>query len=313
MGKVTHTLMNGGTLQILNIDDFHRRYMERAILGEKQYIVELKTDPFKFYIDFDYKADYPLEDSVALGMFKAWEQAVPGPVYVAKSPPRVVDGLWKSGFHLVWPERTVTKGVYTRLRNSIVLKTPEMADFIDSPTSGLRMLWSHKFPVGKPYVPWVKIQKGGFVSDLDQNPNVQMLNLFSIRSSEKASSETDERSESSSDALENFIRRFVKGHAACNVKKVLRKGSDMVVQTDSTYCENLGDHHRSNHVWFLIRGGKLSQKCHCKCDVVRKKGKKCKDFTGTPHVVPQSILEELDPESDEESAGVEPINILQLF
>ena len=310
MGKVTHTLMNGGTLQILNIDDFHRRYMERAISGEKQYLVELKTDPFKFYIDFDYKDDYPLEDSVALGMFKAWEQAVPGPVYVAKSPARVVDGLWKSGFHLVWPERTVTKGVYTRLRNSIVLKTPDVADFIDSPTSGLRMLWSHKFPVGKPYVPWVKIQKGGFISILDQNPNVQMLNMFSIRAPENTETE-DTTSSGSVDALENFIRKHVRGHSACNVKKLLRKGTDIVVQTDSTYCENLGDHHRSNHIWFLIRGGKLFQKCHCKCDVVRKKGKKCKDFTGTPYVIPQSVLEDLHPESDSEEEQI--VDVMRLF
>lgn len=309
MGKVTHTLMNGGTLQILNIDDFHKRYMERAILGEKQYIVELKTDPFKFYIDFDYKNQDPLPDEEALRLLIAWEEAVPGPIYVARSPPRIVDGLWKSGFHVIWPERTVTKAWYTRLRNSIILKTPEVADFIDSPTSGLRMLWSHKFPVGKPYVPWIKIHKSK-VTNLDTTPNVQMLSLFSIKSDEEAQVPSSGPSQSSG-ALEEFIRKYIRGHEACNIKKILRRGNDLVIQTDSTYCDNLGDCHRSNHVWFLVRNGRIHQKCHCKCDVVRKRGKKCKDFTGTPYVVPQSILQELEPDDEEEPEG--EINILAMF
>ena len=296
MGKVTHTIMNGGTLQISNLEDFHKRYVEKILTGEKQYIVELKTDPFKFYIDFDYKGSEPLADDTALEIFKQWEESVKGPVYVARARPRVVDGLWKSGFHLIWPEKTVTKATFTRYKNSIVLSTPHLKDYIDEPTSGLRMLWSHKHPVGKPYIPWISI-RNGLVKTLEPVPNSSMLNIFSIRADEESTE--NERSESS-EALENFIRKYIRGHAACNVKKLLRRGEDLVVQTDSTYCENLGDRHKSNHVWFLIRDGKISQKCHCKCDVVRKKGKKCKDFTGTPHRLPQSVLEDLQPDEDED-------------
>lgn len=307
MGKITHTIMNGGTLEISNLEDFHKRYVEKILTGEKQYIVELKTDPFKFYIDFDYKGSETLAEDSALEIFKQWEESVSGPVYVARARPRMVDGLWKSGFHLVWPERTVTKATYTRYKNSIVLSTPSVKEFIDEPTSGLRILWSHKHPVGKPYLPWICIHKG-VVKHLETVPNSTMLSRFSIRASEETTGD-QERSESS-EALENFIRKYIRGHSACNVKKILKRGEDLVIQTDSTYCENLGDRHKSNHVWFIIHDGKISQKCHCKCDVVRKKGKKCKDFTGTPYRLPLSVLEDLQPDVEEE---FERIDIMTAF
>jgi hypothetical protein len=300
--------MTGGTLQITNNDDFFRRYVEKVLTGEKQYIVELKTDTFKFYIDFDFKASEPLDDATATTYFIEWEKAVTGPVYIAKARPRLVDGLWKSGYHLIWPNKTVTKATYARMKNSIVLKTsPDVAEYIDEPTSGLRMLWSHKYPVGKPYIPWISIHNSK-ITNLETTPNSNMLKNFSIQAphDEEVNNEPAE----SNEALENFIRKYIRGHEACNVKRIIRKGNDLIIQTDSTFCENLGGTHKSNHVWFLIRDGKIHQKCHCKCDVVRRKGKKCKDFTGIPHRIPTSILEELEPEPDDES---EIINVLEAF
>ena len=307
MGKVTHVIMTGGTLEITDTLGFYGRYIQRVVLGERQYIVEMKTEKFKFYIDFDFKGSEAMHDDRALKIFKDWESVIQGPVYVAKAPARIVDGEWKSGFHLVWPDRVVSKQTYTKLRNSAVLKTPELSDFIDVPSSGLRMLWSHKNPVGKPYVPFVSIYKG-VVTLLDTSPNVNMLSKFSIRADSNGASENENSTDS---ALEEFIRKHVKGQEACNIKKILTNKQGIVVQTDSTYCENLGERHKSNHIWFLIKGGKIYQKCHCKCDVKRSKGVTCSKFSGTGHILPPSILESLDPE-DEEYEDVE-INILDMF
>lgn len=307
MGKVTHVVMTGGTLEITDTIGFYGRYIQRVVLGEKQHIVELKTDKFKFYIDFDLKDDEPMSDSRAISIFKDWESEIRGPVYVAKAPARIVDGQWKSGFHLVWPERTVTKQGYTKLRNSAVLKTPQLADFIDVPSSGLRMLWSHKHPVGKPYVPFVSILRGT-VQTLDPTPNLNMLVTFSIRSDSLEHSTTDNSADS---ALEEFIRKHIRGQEACNVKKILTNKQGIIVQSDSTYCENLGDRHKSNHVWFIIKNGKIHQKCHCKCDIKRLKGVTCSKFIGTGHILPPSILESLEPESDTEDN--DETNILDMF
>jgi hypothetical protein len=309
MGKVTHVVMTGGTLEITDTMGFYGRYIQRVVLGEKQHIVEMKTDRFKFYIDFDLKDAEQMQDERAIQIFKEWESVIEGPVYAAKAPCRIVDGQWKSGFHLIWPDRVVSKQGYTKLRNSAVMKTPDLADFIDTPSSGLRMLWSHKHPVGKPYVPFVSIFKGQ-VKHLDPSPNVNMLSKFSIRADSLLPVTSDDKQ--SDTALEMFIRKHVKGQDACNIKRILANKQGTVIQTDSTYCENLGGRHKSNHIWFLVKNGILYQKCHCQCDVKRLKGVTCNKFVGTGHVIPPSILESLDPESDAETEDG-PVNILSMF
>lgn len=309
----THVMMNGGTMQVQDSKKFWSSYIEKVITGEKQYIVEMKLEKFKFYVDFDYKSGAPISDDEAKELFTQWEQTIRGPVYVARTPSRVVDGFWKSGFHLIWSEKPIKKQGYTRLRNALIIKTPEVAKFIDTPTSGLRMLWSHKYPTGKPYVPWIRIEKG-VISHLETTPNVTMLDKFSIQalSSSEDVLHTDQASISESESkLEAFIRKHIRGQGSCNIKKILRtKAGDICVQTDSSYCENLGSSHKSNHVWFLIRNDRIYQKCHCTCDVKRRFGVTCKKFTGKAHIVPSSILDEI--EAPEEEVDDE-INILDLF
>ena len=304
-------MMNGGTLSVKDHKKFLNVYLEKVLLNEKQYMVEMKTQKFKFYIDFDFKDQ--LSDEDATELFLAWESAVKGPVYVAKTAQRIVDGYWKSGFHLIWPERIVKKQTYTRFRNSIILKTPHVADFIDSPTSGLRMLWSHKYPVGKPYVPWIRIHNGK-VEQLSPVPNLHMLEKFSIQvfdDGDETSTKEEAIIQETSSKLETYIRKHIRGQEACNVKKIIRnKDSHFCIQTDSNYCENLGDRHKSNHVWFMIHSNRIQQKCHCTCDVKRKFGVTCKKFTGRAHILPHSILEELD-KLDLQDDTVD--NILDLF
>lgn len=310
MVQTTHVMMNGGTLSISDCKKFWGSYIEKVITGDRQFMVEMKLEQFKFYVDFDYKSvESPISDEDAQKLFLQWEQAVKGPVYIAKTPARVVDGFWKSGFHLIWSERPIKKQSYTRLRNSLILKTPEVAKYIDTPTSGLRMLWSHKHPVGKPYVPWIKIDKG-HVTRLDTNPSVEMLEKFSIQWFSEVSEPVQEPAPVSS-KIEEFIRKHIRGQESCNIKKVLRtKAGDICIQTDSSYCENLGSKHKSNHVWFLVKANRIYQKCHCTCDVKRRFGVTCKKFEGRAYIVPSSILEEL--EATEEIVD-EKINILDLF
>ena len=308
-------MMNGGTLSVSDCKKFWGSYLEKVITGDKQYVVEMKLDKFKFYVDFDYKSvESPISDEDAQKLFIQWEQAVKGPVYIAKTPARVVDGFWKSGFHLIWSERPIKKQSYTRLRNSIILKTPDFAKFIDTPTSGLRMLWSHKHPIGKPYVPWIKIDKG-HVSRLDSNPSVDMLEKFSIQdfSENEEVKETVGAPSPCENRIESFIRRHIRGQESCSIKKILRtKAGDICIQTDSSYCDNLGSKHKSNHVWFLVKSNRIYQKCHCTCDVKRRFGVTCKKFEGRAHIVPSSILEELESSTINE-VDDEKYNILDFF
>lgn len=51
-----------------------------------------------------------------------------------------------------------------------------------------------------------------------------------------------------------------------------------LASSSSRYCQNKGEEHESNHVFFHVDARGIRQKCHCKCDVSRQYGK-CMDFT----------------------------------
>ena len=97
--------------------------------------------------------------------------------------------------------------------------------------------------------------------------------------------------------LEAFINNM-KGHEKVRINKIFKgdKNDAYFVGTDSSYCENAGKDHSSNHVWFLVqeKDMKISQKCFCRCDVLRKRGF-CKDFTGKGYELTPTLRDKLFP------------------
>jgi hypothetical protein len=97
--------------------------------------------------------------------------------------------------------------------------------------------------------------------------------------------------------LETFIHNM-KGHEKVRINKLFKsdKGDAYFVGTDSSYCENAGKEHSSNHVWFLVQetDSKIAQKCFCRCDVLRKGGF-CKDFTGRRYELNPTLRDKLFP------------------
>jgi hypothetical protein len=146
--------------------------------------------------------------------------------------------------------------------------------------SGLRMLWSHKKPSGDPYIPWKSLSGQEF----SKEPNADILKLFSVRvegnDSEKIHSETVHI-----DGIEEFIQRYMMGQRRTRIKRVQRHEQDgWYVQSDSTFCENIKREHKSNHVWFSIRSGRVSQRCF---------DDECAKFNGQEHILPPSIVKQL--------------------
>ena len=109
--------------------------------------------------------------------------------------------------------------------------------------------------------------------------------------------------------LETYIRTNMKGQDQARIGKIFKdeKGGAYFVSTDSSYCENVGGKHSSNHVWFLIKDVKISQKCFCRCEILRKKGF-CKDFAGREHELSPSIVKLLYPnkKTDKIKKAIQP-------
>jgi len=278
--------MDGGILDVpyKDSDAFLVEYL--AVLQRKQkvYMVEQKTDVFKFFVDLDWRAREPIDDDTLLGIIERMCSAVPGKCLVARAPVRTEeDGMIKSGVHIHWPDTLVTRAEALAFRTRILLEMdddPEWNDRIDSSVyggSGLRMIGSHKMPTGDPYVPWIP-------GASDERITLEQLREFSIRcKSEEAQSSVTEVTNHA--PLETYIRKYIPGQEHARVKRIGRKGTQSLwVQSDSKYCENVKAEHKSNHVWFSVYGDTICQRCH---------DEDCNGFVGREFILSPSIVEEL--------------------
>jgi hypothetical protein len=282
-GPGTHVLMDGGILQVPweQLDEFYTEYIHAVRTGTRLYIVEQKTEIFKFFVDLDYKSELALSDKEVRELADLMSNVVSKPCVIARAPPRQVGRFIKSGVHFHWPDVYVTKKEALALRTRILLELPEdpeWAQRIDSSVyggSGLRMLWSHKKEKGEDTEPYVPLDHVG-------PPTKEILALFAVRTNKQAETCTIELTCA---PLERFIQRHLKGQSRARVRRVIRKGQNrIVVQTDSRYCERIQGEHRSNHVWFGIQGDRICQLCH---------DDDCKKFVGQEHILSPSIVEEL--------------------
>ena len=97
--------------------------------------------------------------------------------------------------------------------------------------------------------------------------------------------------------LEAFIRKNMHGQESSSVTNVYAHDKIYLVSTNSRYCENIERKHASNHVWFLIEGDVITQKCFCRCEtVVGRRHGFCKDFSGRSHVLPDKIYKAMYPD-----------------
>lgn len=293
IGPVTHLLMDGGILLVDKPDEFHEAYIKDLAAGKRLYVVEKKTDTFKFFVDLDHQANYKLDSAQIIGLATKMNLVTKHRCLIALTPTRIVSGKIKTGVHFHWPDLLVTKADAIKLRNQIILSLPEDTDWdkaIDASVyagSGLRMIWSHKREGTtdfEPYHPWKTVSASGNVSSLPPEPALDTLKLFSVRTEEDP--KKNETLNKDFTKLEEHINKYMEGHSTASVLRVFKTKSDVThcVQTDSRFCENIGKSHRRNHIWFRIRRGVICQMCL---------DDDCKEFVGKPYNLPPSIIAEL--------------------
>jgi hypothetical protein len=265
--------MNGKpSLHITNYDSFYSEYVNKVKNGERLYLVETKTPLFKFFIDFDCVTEKKLEREEILDVCRRVNQVVPGKCICSVSSSKKVDKGIKSGIHIHFPDLIVTKQKALRIRDEL---PDDIKQFVDESVykgSGLRMLWSYKRDGGSPYVPFFDFETNTW---LDQQPSVEMLKLFSIKT-EYTLHVAETQTESFSN-LESFIHRYIPGHENIHVKDI----SKNIIRTDSKYCSRIQRDHKSNHVYFVIDGMCIYQKCY---------DSECKKFSGRRYKLTPSAL-----------------------
>ena len=272
-------------MPLKDTDAFFVEYLALIRRGEKVYVVEQKTDVFRFFVDLDWRATEPLSDEHLLEILQVMCSVVPGRCIVARASPRIEeDGRTKSGVHIHWPDTKVRRAEALAFRTRILLELgddPEWNERIDVSVyggSGLRMIGSHKMPTGDPYVPWIPGEEARSVT-------IDDIKDFSIRTNE--SDATENITEVTNfGPIEAYIRKYIPGQEHARIKRMIRRSPEILwVQTDSRWCANIQGEHKSNHVWFYVYGDTICQRCHDEYT--------CKGFVGKEFILSPSILEEL--------------------
>jgi hypothetical protein len=286
-GPGTHYLMDGGILDVpqKDTDAFMLEYLACLRRGEKVYVVEQKTEVFRFFVDLDWRDADPISDDRLLEILQVMCTVVPGRCIVARAPPRLEeDGRTKSGVHIHWPDTKVRRPEALAFRTRILLELgddPEWNERIDVSVyggSGLRMIGSHKMPIGEPYVPWTPGEAPSPIT-------IDDIKAFSIRT-EETDVTTNVTEVTNFGPIEAYIRKYIPGQEFARVKRIGRKSPQCLwIQTDSRWCANIQADHKSNHVWFYVYGDTICQRCHDEDT--------CKGFVGKEYILSPSIVEEL--------------------
>lgn len=286
----THVLLNGGVLNVSpdQMNDFFNVYISNILHGERLYVAEKRLSLFKFFLDIDF---YAQEDQticyekVATELFKIIDG---GECIVAVAKPRNTPKGVKFGMHIIWVNFVVNLKKAQALRLK-VLDEFVNEDWIDGISSALRMLWSFKNePDSTYYVPLGKVSEGSFTFFTDVQPSTEYLKMFSIQTNQTERLPV-ESEKTDCEGIEKFIQRHIPGHENAKITKMERTKDKKSwwLSTNSRYCENIRNHHRSNHVWFMLTpNGRIRQKCL---------DENCKTFKGReyklPHIlVPKNVI-----------------------
>ena len=288
-GPATHVLMDGGILFVPREEtrEFYEECIRIFNSGSKLYVVEQKTERFKFFVDFDYKSPEKLSDEDLMRFVTIIHEALgtTSRCLIARTRPRALGTLVKTGVHIHWPDLVVSRSEAMNFRTKIITSLGDgpWDSIIDAAVyggSGLRMLWSHKKPTGDPYMPWREL---GHNDMSNKTPCPNMLELFAVRTNEETNSIAAELGRC--DTLQEYVRNYITGQQSTTIKKVQRTEHDgWFVQTDSKYCERIHGHHKRNHVWFFILSGQIFQRCF---------DEECKDFSHGPYNLSPTIVNQL--------------------
>lgn len=82
-------------------------------------------------------------------------------------------------------------------------------------------------------------------------------------------------------ALLSAIRRAHDMYTNIQIQKAVVKARGFAVAVQgpgACFCLNYGKDHNKQRVKFFVTIGGVTQYCHCRCDIVRPSGKRCRDF-----------------------------------
>jgi hypothetical protein len=137
----------------------------------------------------------------------------------------------------------------------------------------------------------------------DQPKNVT-IDVPSVKIKEVSFSPEETRNEIYDEELrsmiEDFVRKNMEGQGDAYITKLFKNKETYYAATTSRYCENVKRKHGSNHVWFIISGREILQKCFSRHEtIVGRCDGFCEHFCGRRHKLTTGIVDKLYPEKED--------------
>lgn len=164
--KHTHLLLNGGKLNISNLDIFYKIYSKCIDNNEYIYLVECRREIYPLFFDLDFLLEEEIDNKLFIEIIKNINDTIN--LYYDKYYKCIITtadykkvnknniNCLKKGFHLHWPNIIVNKDISLKIRQSCIIKLKTIYgnkflnnfnDIIDESvfnSSGLRLTGSRK-------------------------------------------------------------------------------------------------------------------------------------------------------------------------
>lgn len=337
----THLLLTGGRLAVP--DDSHGNFLNvytNAVLrGEAVSVVEMKTAIFRLFFDVDASFDDPEEARGLLDAFQTinalvaefWVQEELPRLVVCGAPPKLQDnGMYKVGFHLVWPRIYVNSPIALTFRELVIERFPEASwEAVLDPcvfkANGLRMLYSYKNAEARVYAPVAIMGPDGVsaLQDLTAQEKRAFIHEVSVRAPDEQLTPCTNGADKMSDRphshlvggapvvgrsvkLDVFVEVLPAVQAALQevyrtqrFTGVFTTATTVYLKSSSRFCHNVGREHCTSTVYFEVTRQGVAQRCYC-----RKDDRGCDVFRGACLPLPAGVLDAFLGTGDEPPAVV---------
>jgi hypothetical protein len=256
ISNATHFIMTNGKLSVPShkYEFFIDLYLKSLVSG--LYIVERFGNIFRFFLDID-KHNEHSENIIAKIVEKYNKDFI------------LLKCTSNKGYHVIFPEWFVDIANASMYATKISNILP--VDVGVYKGHSLRMPGSLKPNENRSYMPLGFTKNGEFLHcnilshqllkqccisppDTPKQTSVQLENTIPISFNNSLLQELIRNTE-----LENYYK-------TSKITRVTKLGKYFVLVSNSHWCQNIQDHHKSNYVYFVVSPDKcIRQKCFCRC------------------------------------------------
>ena len=267
--EATHLLLTGGKLRIKEHDfnEFINVYAKLMKKNEDISLVERVSDKIRLFIDIDSKQNENLQSVVddILQIFP-----IDHTLYHCNQ---------KNGIHIIFPGIITTpceaKEMILKLQQKLITVYKYEEKFIKNVidtsvySTGLRMIGSYKSGEKRCYLKKKSCRTKLTKFDIEES---LIRASFSNYQKQPSGSSLHINDTNCNSKIEKEIERLNDNYEGIKVRSIRKINNLYSISTNSKYCMNLNNTHKSHFVYFVVNEKKmLSQKCFCRCDTLENR------------------------------------------